>query len=134
MGSFHREIAQRRWRLAAWLVVAGVLLRALIPVGYMINTEAGAPGEPVLVLCPTGLSEPVRAHLGDPSPAPSGHETFDAPCAFAAAAALSAFLAGLGLALALDQSLRGRVAPRGTLLRGNRLRIADGARAPPVSA
>jgi len=134
MRRFRPEIGERRSRVAAWLVITAILLRALIPVGYMINLEAGATGEPLLVLCPTGLSESAQAHLGDGHPAPSGHQAHDAPCVFAAVAALAAALAGLGLALALFEQLRGWPLPRDAHLRHAGLASANGARAPPLSA
>lgn len=71
--------------------LAAVLLRALIPVGYMVNQSASAHGGSLLMLCPTGLSEHTVHLLGlhheghERSPAP---DHLEAPCTFAAVAAL----------------------------------------------
>jgi hypothetical protein len=68
------------------LILAALLLRFMVPAGFMIGTASGAPG---LVLCP-GVEAPapvmtMRAHHHAPTHDPAKHR--EAPCPFAALAA-----------------------------------------------
>ncbi len=88
------------WRRhAIWLALAGILLRALLPVGWMPNPGGLAHGAPI-ILC---TAEGVRSILigEDGKPLESGEQSLpayhDAPCAFAAAVPLSPPSAGITL-------------------------------------
>src|SRR3954467_12829930 len=73
--------------LRSALILAALLLRFMVPAGFMIGTAAsGAPG---LVLCP-GVEAPIhvmamRGHNHAPAHDPARHR--EAPCPFAALAA-----------------------------------------------
>jgi len=114
--------------------LAAVLLRALIPVGYMINQSATAHGGSLLMLCPTGLSEHTVELLGlhhaghERSPAP---DHLEAPCTFAAVAALPGALdAPYTLDAPAGLTIRAAIPGTGTL---RTITAADAwqARAPP---
>lgn len=116
---FSRVQILRRGGLADALkavFLAAVLLRALIPVGYMINQSATAHGGSLLMLCPTGLSE-ATVDLLDLHHTEHGRSAapdhLEAPCTFAAVAALPGAMdapytldapAGLTIAVALPDT------------------------------
>jgi hypothetical protein len=63
------------------LLAAALLLRLLVPAGYMVGSAAGAPA---LVPCPAVVPVPAMAHHGHHH-GPVSHA--EAPCPFAALAA-----------------------------------------------
>ncbi|MDZ5649847.1 hypothetical protein [Nitrospirillum sp. BR 11828] len=112
----------RRW---FWLLALALLLRGLIPAGYMPNPHAGEPGATAVILCDSvhdALSVMTDAQMADPAmtktmmadPAmaqamlanPGMHHHgdhaghgMDAPCVFAAVAALAVGLLAVILVL-----------------------------------
>ncbi|MFL6862778.1 MAG: hypothetical protein ACJ8DZ_07245 [Allosphingosinicella sp.] len=62
------------------LAAAALLLRLLVPAGFMIGTQGGAPA---LLLCPQVAAAPMHHRGGHQAPA--GHA--EAPCPFAALSA-----------------------------------------------
>ncbi|WP_148293529.1 DUF2946 family protein [Azospirillum sp. B4] len=94
-----------RW---AWVLMAVLALRGLIPVGYMPNPAAGSPGASAIILCDSvhdalsNLMDPMAHHHhhgdGDGHAGHTGHG-MDAPCVFAAVAALAAVLLVVALVL-----------------------------------
>jgi hypothetical protein len=73
--------------LLAGLFLFAIMLRALVPAGFMIG--ASASGAPVLILCP-GVEPPpiqmaMRGHAHAPGHDPATHR--ESPCPFAALAA-----------------------------------------------
>ena len=74
----HRRIRS----LAAWLALAAVLYRGLIPVGFMPVRAADAAGGVALAICTGG-------HLGNTAQHPAGGAAQPAECPFAFAAMAS---------------------------------------------
>lgn len=135
-------------RLALWLFLAGVLMRGLIPVGYMIDYAALENGSSPIVLCPTGLEgtsiydiltgtghkHAAHAH-GEPGVSGEADRVHhDAPCVFAAVAALAAVLLAFALILSLWPSIRNRLAPENDRRPDGGSPLPIGARAPPLPA
>ncbi|MEC4589688.1 DUF2946 family protein [Nitrospirillum amazonense] len=105
-----------RW---AWLVVVALLLRGLIPAGFMPNPHAVDPGASAIILCDSvhdALSVVTDPMMADPAMAKAmmanpwmhhhhedgaGHagHGMDAPCVFAAVAALAIGLLAIILVL-----------------------------------
>lgn len=117
---------------ATLLALCAVLLRGLIPLGWMPSTAAGG-----LALCTAdGLVQLAPAAAGDlleqaAPPAEDGH-TLDAPCAFAASGPLGC--APLALALPDALPLAGLPdTPYSTPFLAPRTRSNVRARAPPLS-
>lgn len=89
-------------RPAEWLLLAGLLLRAAIPAGYMLDYAALEQGSSPVVMCPSGfpLLDLGDAHHDHDA---NGGETVDSrgvQCVFAAAAMLAVAFIALGLMLA----------------------------------
>lgn len=104
-------------------MVLAVLLRGFIPVGYMPNPAAGPPGASLIILCDSvkdalsALASPTIAHSAVAKAMPTtmptspwihhhhegggGHagHSVDAPCVFAAVAALAVVLLTIILVL-----------------------------------
>ncbi|WP_145754291.1 hypothetical protein [Nitrospirillum amazonense] len=148
----------------AWLVLAAVLLRGLIPVGYMVNTGGGpapfmlCPGvHDVLdrVMAPTDMAVPAasvahahhhhpdaepggllmpQGHAGHHDHRPGGDQDHMGPCAFAALAALAVPLLLLILALPTRQTRQSWRPSTRTRRFTSRLPGTPGARAPPLAA
>ncbi|MBB6250984.1 DUF2946 family protein [Nitrospirillum iridis] len=106
-----KRAPQNRWFLRwAWLLAAAVLLRGLIPVGYMLNPDAGPPGTSAIILCDSvhdalsAVTTPMIAgpmahhHHHEDGTGHAGHSA-DAPCVFAAVAALAVGLLAVILVL-----------------------------------
>jgi len=133
MKAVRRLLADQRHRPALWLVLAGLMLRALIPVGYMFN-YAAAEGEGfVIVLCPTGLDPDIAHTLGLHHGLPGEDTHREAPCVFAAVAALAVSLILLGLLVDLWPALARWLLPRDEAFRHPALQDPRRARAPPLS-
>lgn len=139
------DIADSRFRrLALWLFMAGLLLRALIPVGYMANYQASVDGGALIVLCPTGLEGTALYDLLTGGHQHGGHHAaaaddpanvhYDAPCVFAAVAALAATLIALALLFSLWPSIRNRLAPEDDRRPDAGIQLPFSARAPPLPA
>jgi len=77
--SLHTLHQQRSGRLTLWLVLAGLLLRAMIPDGFMPERREGTGGV-ALAFCYASPLAKLRADHGAPTPA---HE--HSQCVFAAA-------------------------------------------------
>ncbi|TWB39113.1 hypothetical protein [Nitrospirillum pindoramense] len=107
----------RRW---VWLLALALLLRGLIPAGYMPNPHAGEPGASAVILCDsvhdalsvmtdalmakTMMADPAmtQAMLANPGMHHHGDHAghgMDAPCVFAAVAALAVGLLAVILVL-----------------------------------
>ncbi|MFV0622473.1 DUF2946 family protein [Sphingomonas sp. ac-8] len=95
MTALRRHLLAHR-RLAAWLVAAALLMRMLIPTGYML---AATPGGGVTIQLCSGYvpAAPMAMHAGDHGAShdgndKQGHDSKEIPCAFAgvATAALAA--------------------------------------------
>jgi len=129
-----RRLIESSHRLAHWLLLAGLLLRALIPVGYMLNFEAAAGDTPMLVLCPTGLDTETQHRLGMHHDADQHLTHHDAaPCVFAAMAMLAVATVLLALLLELRSALVGGL-PRPEIFPLRRiLDQTRSPRAPPLS-
>lgn len=107
------------------LLLAALLLRALIPVGYMLNYSSLITGESLIVLCPTGLEGLVEGTAFESVLSDHGHHGANdgegvvhrdaAPCVFAALAALLLILSVLCFILGLWPALRAWVAPQSVL-------------------
>ncbi|MBX6420842.1 MAG: hypothetical protein IRZ06_07540 [Nevskia sp.] len=69
----------------AWLALAAVFYRALIPAGFMPANAEQARGGAILVLCSGGLLKTIGAH--DPSDPSRPQTHVEVQCPFAAAAA-----------------------------------------------
>jgi hypothetical protein len=123
-------------RIASWLLLAALVLRGMIPVGFMPDAAALAKGVFPIAICSNGLEQTILVDEdGAPvKPPPAAHHA-DAPCLFAAVAALAAplLLAVLLLAPALPRQADwpARAAPILLLLRPPG---TAGARAPPAHA
>jgi hypothetical protein len=112
-------------QFALWLALAAVLLRALLPQGFMLERAAGEP-RIGLAICYASPLARLRADHGTP-----GGTQAHADCAFAAAS---------GPALPSAVSLSGGVAGRqpfasgwvAVLNPGTALRVQPPARAPPL--
>lgn len=77
----HRHVLHRRW-LAAWLIVAALLMKVLVPAGYMLDVSGGSV---TVELCsgygpmPMTMAMPGTAHHGDKHDGGKAEQ----PCAFA---------------------------------------------------
>jgi hypothetical protein len=126
------------------LLLAALLLRALIPVGYMLNYSSLITGESLIVLCPTGLEGLVEGTAFESVLSDHGHHGANdgegvvhrdvAPCVFAALAALLLTLSILCFILGFWPALRAWVAPQSVLGRRILINPRHPARAPPVFA
>lgn len=109
--------------MGQWLLFAGLMFRALIPVGYMLDTTSLERGTSLLIICPTGLEglvegtflEAVFAEHANHNADLQGHGDQslhnNTPCIFAAMAAIAVAFVFLGFLLSLWPSIRNRVAP-----------------------
>jgi hypothetical protein len=118
-------------RLAVWIGVVGLLLRAAIAPGLMLDASAAAHGEVRLVIC-TGGGLKVLPSLPGDDPANPEHRLDHGPCPYAASTPLAVAaetprVAGLDFARAPMSVAAEDLAPI-ILMRG-----AD-ARAPPRRA
>lgn len=87
MQAVRHLLAQRQ--VALWLCAATLILRLLVPTGYMIGSDHG---HVAIIACP-GVTAPVQAaampmmhHAAESRPAdhhPTDHGPSDGPCAFA---------------------------------------------------
>lgn len=68
------------------IVLAAMLLRAIIPAGWMPNPDGA--GQTPFIVCSLGGLQIVTPHNGDPAPKTSGHTARNI-CPFAAAAHLA---------------------------------------------
>lgn len=114
-------------RLGQWLLLAGIMLRALIPVGYMLDSTSLERGTSLLIICPTGLEGLVEGTFledifaertsNNPSDSASPHDHGEQllhdnkPCVFAAMAVIAVAFVFFGFLLSLWPSIRNRVAP-----------------------
>lgn len=99
-------------RLAEWLLLAGLLLRAAIPAGYMLDYAALEQGSSPVVMCPSGFPLLDLGHAHHDHDA-GGGETVDSrgvQCIFAAAAMLAVAFIALGL-LTAARDLSWRLLP-----------------------
>lgn len=99
------NFAKSPTRFAFRLMLATLVLRALIPVGYMFNYAAASEGGPLIILCPSGIEQALEGTVVEGLMA--GHTHHDAqgdtasqdrahsfaPCVFTALAALAVALA-----------------------------------------
>ncbi|MEC4589651.1 DUF2946 family protein [Nitrospirillum amazonense] len=106
-------------RLAGWMVLCALLLRGLIPAGFMVNPAVAQPGAAAVILCDSvhdalwAVTEPMMAdpvmakammanpwmhHHHDDGGGHAGHTT-DGACVFAAVAALAVVLLAVVLVL-----------------------------------
>lgn len=66
-----------RRQIAAWLVACALLMRMLVPAGWMPSTERGF----AIMMCSSAGAAPVWVSLDEHAPKPQRH---DQPCTFAA--------------------------------------------------
>lgn len=123
-------------RPAEWLLLAGLLLRAAIPAGYMLDYRAPGQGSSPIIMCPSGfpLLNLANSHHkhgeGDPETAdPRGVQ-----CVFAAAAMLAVAFGALGLLLAARDLLWKLPLPADTARRRFPSGLSWQSRAPPSFA
>lgn len=129
-----RRLCESFNRLAAGLLLAGLLLRAFIPMGYMLNFEAAAGDAPILVLCPTGLDAETQHRLGMHHGADEHLTHHDAaPCVFAALAMLAFGMVMLALLFELRAVLVGPAPRLETPPLRSALDDTRSPRAPPLS-
>jgi Protein of unknown function (DUF2946) len=81
----------RAWRrTAVVLALAAMMVRAVLPAGWMPSSQGLASGAPIVICTQTGEKHIVLDAHGKPVPAEQQDENpSHPPCAFAAAAALS---------------------------------------------
>ena len=143
MQPFRHLLAQRH--LAALLLAAALLLKLVVPTGYMIASDHGRLS---IIVCPgmtpqpapmamTGMDHGMAHNMAMPHDPgkPAEHGKAEMPCAFAglSAQALGAadiVLLAIALAVVAAMALRGRptVAPR------DAPRLRPPSRGPPLSA
>ncbi|GGO07061.1 hypothetical protein GCM10007972_06000 [Iodidimonas muriae] len=133
-----------RWGL--WLLLSGLLLRALIPVGFMIDMSWAQSDGPLIVLCPDGLEGLVEGtpfegvfdehqHHAQADGTQSDMTHRDAaPCVFAVIAALAAAMILLGCLLSLWTMARSWAWPKDIRLDNMAALGNFDARAPPAYA
>ena len=110
-------------RAGQTFLLLGLMLRAFIPVGYMIDTTSFERGTSLIIICPTGLEGLVEgtfleaafaehaSHMSDLQGHGEQGVHDNTPCIFAAMAALAVAFAILGFFLSLWPSIRIRVVP-----------------------
>ena len=79
-------------RLAMTMAMLAVLLRALIPAGYMVSPNDGAGGSRIVICSPQGAVEVLVDASGHRIKAPINHDkgkVADHPCAFSVATTAS---------------------------------------------
>lgn len=115
---------------APWLLLLALLLRGMIPGGFMPNTDA-APGEGWLVICTSAGLKSVHPDGGDGAAGPLDSHP-QGVCAFSLLAAVAPLL--LLVALLLPQRPRrvGYATPGSLLPPALALCRPPGARAPPA--
>lgn len=119
MEKLHRHILHHR-RLAAWLVAATLLLRVLVPTGYMLDVAGGAV---TVELCagygPMTMARPMPAmarHVGKHDGRTHDGDKAERPCAFAglnapALGGADPLLLAVALAFVMAAALRADVPP-----------------------
>lgn len=76
-------------RLAVWLVLCALFLRALVPAGFMPDLGALADGAYPITICSGGFEKTILLDRdGNPVEQPAPHSS-ESPCVFAAVAALA---------------------------------------------
>ncbi len=86
-GLRHMPISLRR--LAAWLVLGALFLRALVPAGFMPDLGALADGAYPITICSGGFEKTILLDKdGNPVDQPAPHAS-ESPCVFAAVVSLA---------------------------------------------
>ena len=114
-----RTLLQHRWKLALWLVVAALFVRAVVPAGYMVDANSTTLS---FTICSDASGDMVTHDVTVPD---DGKAKADSPCAFsglahAALGGVDAPLLAIALLFILAVGFAPIVAPilqRGTYLR-----------------
>lgn len=121
-------------RLATWLVLAAVLLRALIPAGFMPNFAALVQGGSLIVICSAGVEKTIAVDAEGNALPHQGDRSSAAPCLFAALTpVLMPLLALVLLAILPIPRATGWPIPAGAVWRAFRPPGPLSARGPPLS-
>lgn len=121
-------LQRRTMAQIAWLALCAVLLRALVPTGFMLDQDSA--GHSRMVFC-HGVEIPVSDHAADAS-SPAKKSEHAQLCAFAPSAAPAALHAVPALAIATHAPTALQFVSEGRLSSESRVLRAQSSRGPPV--